>query len=191
MSVGAGRAPRSPRARCPDLAGHFLADARTARRLLTTTSSLSLPTTSPRCSSALKMAEYDLSKTIIPHCDRHLVFPLLAHLAESETFPVEQVQTAQYELAKETNMVDYAVSLFQQLYPDEEVPAGASSVHRIYSPAYIAQSLPQSVKARSPRTSVFSRKRRPCSMSSKTPRSPRHFARTRTRTCSSSASTTM
>ncbi|OSD07633.1 eukaryotic translation initiation factor 3 subunit 6 [Trametes coccinea BRFM310] len=69
------------------------------------------------------MAEYDLTKTVIPHCDRHLVFPLLAHLAENEIFPVEQVQAAQYELAKETNMVDYAVSLFQQLHPDQEVPA--------------------------------------------------------------------
>ncbi|RPD60987.1 eukaryotic translation initiation factor 3 subunit 6 [Lentinus tigrinus ALCF2SS1-7] len=69
------------------------------------------------------MAEYDLTKTVIPYCDRHLVFPLLAHLAESDLFPVEQVQTAQYELAKETNMVDYAVSLFEQLHPEEEVPA--------------------------------------------------------------------
>ncbi|GBE82998.1 eukaryotic translation initiation factor 3 subunit 6 [Sparassis latifolia] len=68
------------------------------------------------------MAEYDLTKTIIPYCDRHLVFPLLAHLVENELFPVEQVQAAQYMLAKETNMVDYAVSLFQQLHPDEEIP---------------------------------------------------------------------
>ncbi|PCH39970.1 eukaryotic translation initiation factor 3 subunit 6 [Wolfiporia cocos MD-104 SS10] len=68
------------------------------------------------------MAEYDLTRTIIPHCDRHLVFPLLAHLTENEVFPAEQVQAAQYELAKETNMVDYAVSLFQQLHADEEVP---------------------------------------------------------------------
>ncbi|CAL1712126.1 unnamed protein product [Somion occarium] len=68
------------------------------------------------------MAEYDLTQKIIPYFDRHLVFPLLAHLAESELFPVEHVQAAQYELAKGTNMVDYAVSLFQQLHPDEEVP---------------------------------------------------------------------
>ncbi|KAI0747190.1 eukaryotic translation initiation factor 3 subunit 6 [Daedaleopsis nitida] len=68
------------------------------------------------------MADYDLTKTIIPYCDRHLVFPLLNHLAESELFPAEQVHAAQYELAKETNMVDYAVSLFQQLHPDDEVP---------------------------------------------------------------------
>ena len=72
------------------------------------------------------MADHDLTQTIIPYCDRHLVFPLLAHLVENEVFPVEQVQAAQYELAKGTNMVDYAVSLFEQLHPDEEIPGGAS-----------------------------------------------------------------
>ena len=45
------------------------------------------------------MAEYDLTQTIIPYCDRHLVFPLLAHLAENDLFEQEQVQNAQYELA--------------------------------------------------------------------------------------------
>lgn len=73
------------------------------------------------------MAELDLTQRIIPYCDRHLVFPLLAHLAESDLFPAEQVQAAQYELAKGTNMVDYAVNLFEQVYPGEEVPKGAFS----------------------------------------------------------------
>ena len=72
------------------------------------------------------MAEYDLTQTIIPYCDRHLVFPLLAHLAENELFEPEQVQNAQYELAKGTNMVDYAASLFEQLHPGDEPPAGAT-----------------------------------------------------------------
>ena len=71
------------------------------------------------------MAEYDLTRTVIPYCDRHLVFPLLAHLVENELFAAEEVQKAQYELAKETNMVDYAVSLFTQLYAEQEVPSGA------------------------------------------------------------------
>lgn len=74
--------------------------------------------------STKKMAEHDLSKTIIPYLDRHLAFPLLARLSETLLFPVEQVQAAQYELAKGTNMVDYAVSLFEQLQPDEEIPQG-------------------------------------------------------------------
>lgn len=72
------------------------------------------------------MAEQDLSKTIIPYLDRHLAFPLLAHLAETAMFPVEEVRAAQYELAKGTNMVDYAVGLFGQLNPGESIPAGTS-----------------------------------------------------------------
>ncbi|TFK60523.1 eukaryotic translation initiation factor 3, subunit 6 [Pluteus cervinus] len=69
------------------------------------------------------MAEHDLCITIIPYLDRHLAFPLLARLVETGLFPIEEVSAAQYELAKGTNMVDYAVSLFQQIHPDEEVPA--------------------------------------------------------------------
>ncbi|KAF4586497.1 translation initiation factor 3 subunit E [Pleurotus pulmonarius] len=69
------------------------------------------------------MAEYDLSKTIIPYLDRHLTFPILAHLAETELFPESEVQVAQFELAKGTNMFTYAASLFAQIHPDEEVPA--------------------------------------------------------------------
>lgn len=68
------------------------------------------------------LAEYDLSATIIPYLDRHLAFPLLAHLAETNLFPKEQVQVAQYELAKGTNMFDYAASQFANLYPDQTVP---------------------------------------------------------------------
>jgi translation initiation factor 3 subunit E len=73
------------------------------------------------------MAEYDLSKTIIPCLDRHLAFPLLAHLSEVSIFPDHDVLVAQYELAKGTNMVDYAAQLFKQIYPDQEVPKGAWS----------------------------------------------------------------
>ncbi|KAF8466542.1 eukaryotic translation initiation factor 3 subunit 6 [Russula ochroleuca] len=68
------------------------------------------------------MAEYDLTRTIIPYLDRHLVFPLLTHLHESGLFTPEQVAAAQYELAKGTNMVDYIVSLYEQLNPNSEVP---------------------------------------------------------------------
>jgi len=70
------------------------------------------------------MATYDLSKTIIPYLDRHLVFPLLAHLEEIPIFPKTEVNIAQYELARGTTMFDYAVSLFKKIYPDKEVPQG-------------------------------------------------------------------
>jgi translation initiation factor 3 subunit E len=75
-----------------------------------------------------KMADYDLTRTIIPYLDRHLVFPLLTHLHESGLFAPDQIAVAQYELAKGTNMVDYIVSLYEQLNPDSDVPEGIQNV---------------------------------------------------------------
>jgi translation initiation factor 3 subunit E len=70
------------------------------------------------------MAEWDLSQKIIPYLDRHLAFPLLAYLTETGLFPDEEVQVAQYELARKTNMVDFAVTLFEGVYPGKEIPEG-------------------------------------------------------------------
>lgn len=70
------------------------------------------------------MAEWDLSQKIIPYLDRHLAFPLLAYLTETGLFPAEEVQVAQYELARKTNMVDFAVNLFEAVYPGKEIPEG-------------------------------------------------------------------
>jgi len=75
------------------------------------------------------MAEWDLSQKIIPYLDRHLAFPLLAYLTETGLFPAEEVQAAQYGLARKTNMVDFAVNLFEAVYPGEEIPAGESRSH--------------------------------------------------------------
>jgi translation initiation factor 3 subunit E len=107
------------------------------------------------------MAEHDLSKTIIPYLDRHLAFPLLAHLVETSLFPVEEVQVAQYELAKETNMVDYTVSLFQQTNPDKETPPGKYySESRTIAIDYFVQSSMESGKMQCQRTNVFSKRLR-------------------------------
>ena len=83
------------------------------------------------------MAEYDLSKTIIPYLDRHLSFPLLAHLAEISIFPKEEVHVAQYELARGTNMFDYAVSLFEEIYPGEQIPPGNELYYLLFVAVYI------------------------------------------------------
>jgi hypothetical protein len=111
------------------------------------------------------MAEYDLTRTIIPYLDRHLVFPLLTHLHESGLFAPEQVAAAQYELAKGTNMVDYIVSLYEQLNPDSQVPQGAKPLQllprniRSYVDAN-KSSLP-SEKGPSLSMSSFSKRHRP------------------------------
>lgn len=63
------------------------------------------------------MAQYDLTQTLIPYLDRHLALPLLNHLTELDppVFDLNQVQKAQYDLAKGTNMIDYAEQLGQQV----------------------------------------------------------------------------
>jgi translation initiation factor 3 subunit E len=73
---------------------------------------------------ATLMAEYDITQKLIPFIDRHLAFPILSHLSEISLFPEEDVRFAQYELARGTNMVDFTLDLFQQLYPDQDPPPG-------------------------------------------------------------------
>lgn len=55
---------------------------------------------------------------LIPHLDRHLAIPLLAHLSDISLFPAEQLARAQYELVKGTNMVDYVQQLQEQIGGD-------------------------------------------------------------------------
>ncbi|KAJ6864371.1 eukaryotic translation initiation factor 3 subunit E-like [Populus alba x Populus x berolinensis] len=68
------------------------------------------------------MATYDLTLRIAPNLDRHLVFPLLEFLQESQLYPDEQILKAKIELLNKTNMVDYAMDIHKSLYRTEEVP---------------------------------------------------------------------
>ena len=155
------------------------------------------------------MAQYDLSKTLIPYLDRHLSFPLLAHLGETGLFPAKEVTVAQYELAKGTNMFDYAKGIFEGIYPGETVPAGACSATHlvlflmIYPHLLILKSIlsirlhynrsqnsTKSAQTQCQRTSGCNKRRRPSSMSLKIPTSRKLSVRTRTKTCNTSKTTT-
>lgn len=71
---------------------------------------------------------YDLTQKLIPYLDRHLCFPLLTFLSESKLYPDErEILRAQYELAKETNMVDYYTGLWSALNEDASPPDGEES----------------------------------------------------------------
>ena len=72
------------------------------------------------------MAQYDLTRKILPYLDRHLAFPLLLNPSMSKLYKPEDVQAATYELAKTTDLVDFALSLYDQLHPGEPAPAGES-----------------------------------------------------------------
>jgi translation initiation factor 3 subunit E len=94
------------------------------------------------------MAEFDLTKRIMPYLDRHLSLPLLVHLSETDLFPVKDVHVAQYELAKGTNMPDYAANLFSQIYPDQEVPRGTLVFFLPYAVAHVPQNSSKSARTR-------------------------------------------
>lgn len=65
--------------------------------------------------------EYDLLPKLIPHFDRHLIFPLLEFLSGQEEDPAEITKT-KYELLKQTNMTDYVSSLWQEINNSDTPP---------------------------------------------------------------------
>lgn len=66
------------------------------------------------------MAEYDLTSKIGSHLDRHLVFPMLEFLSVKSLYDEADMLQARIELLSRTNMVDYAIDVYQQLHPPAE-----------------------------------------------------------------------
>jgi translation initiation factor 3 subunit E len=66
--------------------------------------------------------EYDLLPKLIPHLDRHLIFPLLEFQAGQEGDDMTEITKTKYELLKPTNMTDYVASLWQEINDSDEVP---------------------------------------------------------------------
>lgn len=67
----------------------------------------------------------DLLPKLIPFFDRHLIFPLLQFLEESEEDESDarsEITNTKYELLKETNMTDYVAQLWQEINDSDEVP---------------------------------------------------------------------
>lgn len=65
--------------------------------------------------------QYDLTTVISKSLDRHLIFPLLEFLSQKELYPADDIESAKLELIEKTNMVDYAVDIYQGLNHTEEV----------------------------------------------------------------------
>ena len=66
--------------------------------------------------------EYDLLPKLIPHFDRHLIFPLLEFLSGQEGDDSKGILETKYELLKQTNMTDYVANLWQEIHDSDEVP---------------------------------------------------------------------
>ncbi|KAI4210182.1 MAG: hypothetical protein LQ351_006936 [Letrouitia transgressa] len=66
--------------------------------------------------------QYDLLPKLIPHLDRHLIFPLLEFLSGQEGDDGVEITKAKYELLKSTNMTDYVASLWQDIHDSDDMP---------------------------------------------------------------------
>jgi len=81
------------------------------------TKTATLPVTEPM------MADWDLTSTMAPYLDRHLVFALFDFLDTStELFVTEDLMKAKFALLEETSMVDSSIDIHATLHPDEDTP---------------------------------------------------------------------
>jgi len=68
------------------------------------------------------MAEFDLTTTLGQYLDRHLVFPLLEFLTVKGLYDEKEMLLGKLDLLSNTNMVDFAMDVHRNLYPDQAVP---------------------------------------------------------------------
>jgi translation initiation factor 3 subunit E len=75
------------------------------------------------------IAQYDLTSVIGQYLDRHLALPLVEFLEGSDEpkraalYDEKTIQTGKLALLSETNMVDFALDMHKDLYPDQEPDA--------------------------------------------------------------------
>jgi translation initiation factor 3 subunit E len=87
----------------------------------------------PNANGDAAVSEYDLMLKLVPHLDRHLIFPLLefsaGQLVDEESgdardeAKAREIIQAKYSLLKNSNMTDYVANLYCELAGIEEAPA--------------------------------------------------------------------
>jgi len=78
------------------------------------------------------MPEYDLTGKIAEHLDRHMIFPLLEFLSSRKIYDEKSILAMKLELLNNTNMVDFAVDCYKNLYPEEEIPERKKFIYYYY-----------------------------------------------------------
>lgn len=77
---------------------------------------------------ATSVDQWDLTSTVAPYLDRHMMFPLLEYLdslinAGTISYSAKDVAAARLSLLRPTHMVDYAIDIYKGLHgADAPVP---------------------------------------------------------------------
>ena len=66
--------------------------------------------------------QYDLLPKLIPHFDRHLIYPLLDFLSGQDGEGTMDMTKTKYELLKQTNMTGFVAQLWQEINGSDKVP---------------------------------------------------------------------
>jgi len=78
-------------------------------------------------SGAASAAKWDLTSSVSPHLDLHMMFPLLEYvdslIAQGQiSYSAQDVAAARLSLLRPTHMVDYAMDIYKELHGDVEIP---------------------------------------------------------------------
>ena len=78
-------------------------------------------------SATSSAVDWDLTSSVSPYLDLHMMFPLLEYmdsLISTGAIPYasSDVATARLSLLRPTHMVDYAMDIYRELHGDEAVP---------------------------------------------------------------------
>ncbi|KAG8629846.1 hypothetical protein KVT40_001465 [Elsinoe batatas] len=66
--------------------------------------------------------DHSILSNLIPHLDRHLVFPLINFLEEEDEEPQPELAKLKFELLKSTNMIDFVGDLDAQIHGLDQRP---------------------------------------------------------------------
>lgn len=73
-------------------------------------------------SSSDAAVSYDLVPKLMPHLDRHLIFPLLEFVESRCVFSHEEMLQAKYDLLKNSDMADFVGSLYRDIHDTDNIP---------------------------------------------------------------------
>ena len=88
-------------------------------------------TTSTVVASTSGIEQWDLTNTVSPYLDRHMIFPLLEFLdgliaKEAVSYNSRDVAEARLALLRPTHMVDYAVDVYRSIHNSEAGDGGTA-----------------------------------------------------------------